>query len=153
LTAGNKSWFYTVRIQRATIINGFNIYCSSGSDPIRCSVYRNFIRGFPSSNATLVGQSVSISTALFTGLPFLSAPITAVSGQNLNFTAGEYMIIGFATQGGTNTFFSSAALGTHLLDMAFSSTTTSFVANGFPATLTTSSQSSSLLTKICMELY
>ena len=63
------------------------------------------------------------------------------------------MIIGFATRGSTNTFYGSASIGGALLDLAFSSTVITYPADGFPATLTTSSQSASLLTKICMELY
>jgi hypothetical protein len=149
LTAGSKSYFYIIRINRPTTINGFTIYNGSGSDPVRCAIYRNFVRGTPLNNATLIGQSALTSSA--TGLPYLTGAIVAVVGQNLNFTTGEYMIMAFGSAGATNTFFTSASTSANL-DQAFISTT-NYVASGFPATLTTSNQSASLLTKICMELY
>ena len=36
IAAGNKSYFYHVRINRPTTINGVSIYLLSGSDAVRC---------------------------------------------------------------------------------------------------------------------
>ena len=44
---GPKSYFYTVRINRPTTINGFALYVGSGSDPMRVGIYRNFIDNSP----------------------------------------------------------------------------------------------------------
>jgi hypothetical protein len=151
LTSGNKTYFYTVRINRATTINGFNIYISAGSDPVRCAIYRNFYRQSPSNIATLVGQSAS--TPAITSLPYISGAITAVALQNLNFAQGEYMIIAFASQGTTNAFWGSTGYGVGNYDIASLTSVTTYVANGFPSTLTYLSPTATLLNKICMELY
>ena len=150
ITSGNKSYFYTVRINRPSTINGFSTYVATGSDPVRVGIYRSFVRGSPLSNATLVGQSASTPSII--GLPFLSGAIIPVAGQSLNFNSGEYMVIGFSSQGTTNLYFTSSLATTANLDMAFYSLTY-YVASGFPVSLTTSQQSSTLLNKICLELY
>jgi hypothetical protein len=150
LTSGNKSYFYTVRIQRPTIISGFSIYIGSGSDPVRFAVYRGWIRGSPLNNSIIAGTS--LSTPASTGLPMLSGSITPVVGQNLSFTTGEYMIIAFSSNGSTNSFYASPTQGSPTVDIGFSSTS-NFVSSGFPTTLNTTSQSAALTNKLCFELY
>lgn len=150
IPSGNKSYFFTVRINRPTIITGFSLYLSTGADPVRCAIYRNFIRASPVQNSTLVGQSASVPAA--TRLPYLSGDIIPVVGQNLSFDTGEYMIIGFGSQGTTNSFYSSTNTGITNPDIAFNSIT-NYVAGGFPTTLTAVQQSSNLPNKLCLELY
>ena len=152
ITTGNKSYFYTVRINRNTTINGFALYVGSGSDPMRVAIYRNFIDSSPIQIATLVGQSAS-TPASATSMPYTTNTITAVVGQNLNFIEGEYMVIGFGSQGTTNVFYTSpVSVLTGLYDQAFISSS-NYVAGGFPATINTATQFSSLLSKICLELH
>jgi hypothetical protein len=150
LLSGSKSYFYQLIIDTPTTINGFSVYLNSGGDPIRVAIYRNFIKSaLPVSNATLVGQSLSTSSS--SSLPYIRAPITAVVNQNLNFIAGEYMVIGFGSSGTTNAFLASPSMIGNT-DIAFSSTT-NYVAAGFPTILTSSQQSSILANKICFTLY
>jgi hypothetical protein len=86
-------------------------------------------------------------------MPYTSNTITPVIGQNLNFTTGEYMVIAFGSSGSTNAYYTSPANGSAgLFDQAFISST-NYVAGGFPSTIQTSTQFSSLLSKICLELY
>jgi hypothetical protein len=86
-------------------------------------------------------------------MPYTTNTITAVVGQNLNFIEGEYMVIGFGSQGTTNVFYTSpVSVLTGLYDQAFISSS-NYVAGGFPATINTATQFSSLLSKICLELH
>ena len=115
-------------------------------------IYRNFIDNSPVQVATLVGQSAS-TPAFATSMPYTNNTITAVSGQNLNFAMGEYMVIAFGSSGSTNAYYSSPANGSNgLFDQAFISSS-NYVAGGFPSQIQTTTQFSSLLSKICLELY
>ena len=119
---------------------------------MRVAIYRNFIDSSPIQIATLVGQSAS-TPASATSMPYTTNTITAVVGQNLNFLEGEYMVIGFGSQGTTNVFYTSPVNSiTGLYDQAFISSS-NYVAGGFPATINTATQFSSLLSKICLELH
>ena len=82
----------------------------------------------------------------------MSGAIVANVGQNLNLNVGEYMIIGFASNGTTNMFYTSPANATLSIDMAFNGSA-NYVTSGFPTPMTTSLQQSGLTTKICLELY
>ena len=151
ITTGSKSYFYTVRINRPTAINGFAMYVSSGSDPLRVGIYRGYIRGGgPVATGTLVGESAS--TPVVTAIPYTTGTIVAKVGQNLNFTTGEYMILAFGSNGITNTYWSSPATGSLNPDLAFNGTS-NYVASGFPVTASVAIQGVSLASKICMELY
>ena len=148
-TAGNKSFFYMIPINRPTIISGFRIYIATGSDNLRFGIYRGFIKGSPLSTATLVGQSAI--TPASTSLPLCSGAINPVIGQNLSFTTGEYMLIGFGSAGSTNIYLTSQNLTSLGVDIAFTSST-NYVVGGFLATMTTTQQSTPLAIKICFEL-
>ena len=148
--ASNKSFFYTIPINRPTIISGFRVYVSTGSDNLRIGIYRGFIKATPLSTATLVGQSAI--TPGVTSLPFTNGAIIPVIGQNLSFTTGEYMLIGFGSSGTTNIYLTSplqTALGN---DIAFIASA-NYVTSGFLATMTTVQQASTLAIKICFELF
>ena len=149
-TASNKSFFYTIPINRPTTISGFRVYISAGSDNLRVGIYRNFIKGTPISNATLVGQSTS--TPARTSLPMCSGAIIPVVGQNLSFTTGEYMLIGFGSAGTTNVYLTSPSTTAISNDIAFIASA-NYVVNGFLSTMTTTQQSSTLTIKICFELF
>lgn len=149
-TASNKSFFYTIPINRPTIISGFRVYISTGSDNLRIGIYRGFIKGTPLSTATLVGQSAITPTS--TSLPMTSGAIIPVVGQNLSFTSGEYMTLGFCSAGITNVYLVSPVTAAVSYDIAFIASA-NYVAGGFLATMTTVQQSSTLTIKICFELY
>jgi hypothetical protein len=149
LPGGPKSYFYQLIIDEKTSINGFSVFMNAGGDPLRVAIYRNFVKGVPLNNATLCGQSLSvIGTA---GLPYTRAPISAVIGQNLNFLAGEYMVIGFSSSGISNTYLGSTIMvGNN--DLAFISSS-NYVASGFPSVISTSTIFNTLANKICFTLY
>ena len=136
-----------IQIQWISIISGFRIYIASGSDPIRFGIYRGFVKGSPVSNATLVGQSASTPSS--TSLPFTSGVITAVAGQNLFFTTGEYMVLGFSSAGTTNIYFTSPTSNGVGIDILFSGPS-NYVTSGFPTVLTSAQISSSLTIKVCV---
>ena len=64
------------------------------------------------------------------------------------------MVIGFHSAGSTNVYNISFPLtgGTGSNDIAFTSSS-NYVASGFPSSLTSTQQSAVLLNKICFELY
>ena len=149
-TASNKSFFYMIPINRPTIISGFRVYISTGSDNLRIGIYRNFIKATPISSSTLVGQSAS--TSAITSLPMCSGAIIPVVGQNLSFTTGEYMLIGFGSAGSTNVYLTSPLSTSLGNDIAFIAST-NYVVSGFLPTMSSAQQLSALTLKICFELY
>ena len=146
-TTGNKSYFYQVMITEPLNISGFKVLMSTGGDPIRVGIYRNPVDSSPLSNGTLCGQSSS--TATNSSYPYVSGVIIPVVGQNLSFTTGETMVIGFHSQGINNVFYSSA--GVSSLDVAFNGNFNA-VAGGFTTPLTSSNQSSVLLIRVAFAL-
>jgi hypothetical protein len=122
---------------------------NNGGDYLRVAIYRNFVKGTPLNHSTLVGQSVQVLGS--TGIPYTRSPIVAISGQNLNFTTGEYIVIGFSSSGITNTYLGSV-ISTANSDIAFISST-NYVLSGFPTTITTSTQNNTLTNKVCMTFY
>jgi hypothetical protein len=98
---------------------------TNGSDPIRFGIYRG-----ADTTATLVGETASISAgSRNTGLNQVN--ITAVSGQNLTFSAGEPLVIAIAS-GGTTTYFNGCATpNTNTITWY---NTTDSEAGGFPPT-------------------
>ena len=146
-TTGTKNYYYQVLITNALTINGFRVYLSAGSDPIRVGIYRNFVDASPISNATLVGQSNLVVPTI--GLPYTNGIILPQPLQNLTFAQNEYMVIGFHSAGITNTYLSSAT-GFGNVDIAFNGPNP---AAGYLATLTSVNQSSVLTNRICFTLH
>ena len=142
--------FYTIPINRNTITSGFRIFINTGNDPLRVAIYRGFVKASPVSNATLVGESAS--TIGIPSLPFTSGAITAVVGQTLTFTAGEYMTLGFGSFGTLNAYLGSASLNVAVIDMSYVGIN-NYVVSGFPSVMTTALQLSATTTKVCLELY
>ena len=154
---GIRSLWYTAIAPYATLINGItNIYVDGGgSDTCHFGIYRGYLKAGavtnPGLNITLVGQSTA-SLSLTTGLPFNRVHITAVSGQNLNFTSGEYITIAFHTSGISNTFLSSPTAGSSFTNLCFT-TTSNHATTTFPATVTNSAISSASTQRLCFDLY
>jgi hypothetical protein len=146
-TTGNKSYFYQVLVTQALTISGFKVLCSIGGDPIRVGIYRGAVDNAPLSNGTLVGQSTS--TVTNSSYPYVSGVITAIAGQNLTFSAGEIMVIGFHSQGITNVFYNTVGIAS--LDIAFVGNFNA-VAGGFTSPLTSVNQSATLTIRVCFSL-
>jgi hypothetical protein len=152
---GTRSLWYTGITPYATTINGIMMYVDGGGgDTCHFGIYRGYLRAGvgtnPGLNMTLVGQSAS-STILTVGLPYNRVAITAVSGQNLHFTTGEYLTIAFHTSGINNTFLSS---GTGFSSVGLCYTTlTNYATTTFPATINNSSISTVSTQRICFDLY
>jgi hypothetical protein len=150
IPTSSKSYFYTIIINRPLTISGFSVWLGAGSDQIRVGIFRGFVKASPISTATLVGQSVPITPT--TSLPYTTGPINVISGQSLSFASGEYMTLGFSSNGTTNSFLTSptfAAPGN--IDLAFNGPV-NYVNLGFTSTLQSTQQTSGLIYKICMEL-
>ena len=156
ITTGSKQYMYVSVIPRDTTISGFTLYTPSGSDPFRVGVYRGALRLSSSGSITLVGQSATGGSTTITqpgllpAIPFTHRTITAVSGQSLSFVKGEMMTFAFHSTGITSTYYGSPTISSTLQELAFI-TTSNYQAGGFPATLTSSSISSALSVKLCIE--
>jgi hypothetical protein len=148
ITAATKSYYYTVLLNQATIISGFTVYLDSGSDIFRMGIFRgNNIAG---QTITLCGQSTG--AVLNDTTVFNRRAITAVAGQNLTFSAGEYMTVAFHSQGSTNVFLGSAVSGVVLVELTWQSNT-NYASAGFPATLNSTAILSGFTARPCFELY
>ena len=160
-TPGSNNYMFVVCLPVATYISGSQIYYITGSDNYRVGIYRGALRASNSGNIVLCGQTVSappastptaISGSQLPAMQFDRRVITAVSGGNLEFAAGEFMTIAFHTSGSTNSFFASPALGTANVDLAWA-TASSYTSSGFPATLGQGVIQAGNLTRLCFELY
>ena len=158
ITTGNKPYMYVVMHPQATTINGFHVYITTGADSIHVGIYRGALRSGNSGNIVLCGESVpgvATTTAQTGGLPnflFCRRAITAVSGQNLNFTSGELMTIAFHSNGTTNGYLCSPALGTANQDLAWSMNA-NYGSTAFPSVIGQSAIQSANLQRLCFELY
>jgi hypothetical protein len=150
ITPGTISYFYIVRLTRATTISGIQVYLASGADPMRCAIYRGYVKSGVSGSITLVGQTTN--TAVTAGLPYTSMAITPISGQSLTFAAGEYITIAFHSAGSSNVFYQSTPLLVGNREFLFSSII-NYTISGFPSLLTETSVLGAPLSKICFELY
>jgi hypothetical protein len=157
ITTGNKAYMYVVMHPRATTINGFHVYVASGADSIHVAIYRNALRSGNSGTITLCGESVAgvaTSTAQPGGLPnflFCRRAITAVSGQNLNFAAGELMTIAFHSNGTTNSYLCSPVVVANQ-DLAWSMNA-NYGSTAFPSVIGQSSIQAANTQRLCFELY
>ena len=150
IPTSSKSYFYTIIINRPLTISGFSVWLGGGSDNIRVGIFRGFVKASPISTATLVGQSGVIAAT--SSLPYTTGTITAVALQNLSFASGEYMTLGFSSNGTTNSFFTSPTTTPPAnSDIAFNGPV-NYVNLGFTSTLQSSQQTSPLIYKVCMEL-
>jgi hypothetical protein len=149
IISGTKSYWYIVRLTKETTINGIQVYLASGSDLMRCAIYRGYVKTGVSGSITLVGQTTN--TTVTTGLPYMSKAITPITGQSLTFAAGEYITIAFHSAGSTSSYYqsSSSVVNTEIMY----NTAANYASSGFPASLTQTSISSTLTTRLCFELY
>ena len=157
ITTGSKSYMYVVIHPRQTVINGFHVYVASGADSIHVAVYRGALRSGNSGTITLCGESVAgvaTSTAQPGGLPnflFCRRAITAVSGQNLNFAAGELMTIAFHSNGTTNSYLCSPVVVANQ-DLAWAMNA-NYGSSAFPSVIGQASIQAANLQRLCFELY
>ena len=150
IPTSSKSYFYTIIINRPLTISGFSVWLGGGSDNIRVGIFRGFVKASPISTATLVGQSGIIAAT--SSLPYTTGTITAVALQNLSFASGEYMTLGFSSNGTTNSFFTSPTTTPPAnSDIAFNGPV-NYVNLGFTSILQSTQQTSPLIYKVCMEL-
>jgi hypothetical protein len=148
ITSSTKSYYFTVLLNRNTIISGFTVYLDSGSDLFRMGIFRgNNIAG---QTITLCGQSAGGGLNATTILNRVA--ITAVSGQNLNFNSGEYITIAFHSQGSTNIFLGSPVATSISVELAWLSSS-NYAAAGFPATLNSTAILGTFTLRPCFELY
>ena len=96
---------------------------------MRCAIYRGYLKSGVSGSITLLGQTSD--TSVTSGLPYMRKSITAVTGQNLSFSAGEYMTIGFHSSGTTSVYYQNNT-STGNTDLAY--TSSSNYVSGFPST-------------------
>lgn len=151
ILSGTKSYWYICLMPKATTISGIQLVLSGGgSDAVRCGIYRGYVDSGVSGSITLVGQTAQ--TTYSTGLPYNRKTIVAEVNQNLNFAVGEYMTIAFHSNGSSNSYYQNGALPALNTDIMYI-TSSNYAVSGFPATLTQSSIFSSLLNRVCFELY
>jgi hypothetical protein len=151
LASGSKAYWYICLISQNTTISGIQVMLSSGgSDTFRCGIYRGYLKSAVAGSITLVGQTAS--TTFLTGVPYNRKTITAETGQNLNFSTGEYITIAFHSSGTTNVYYQNAPLSVGFTDIMYNSTA-NYASSGFPSTLTQSSILGSIVNKVCFELY
>lgn len=82
-------------------------------------------------------------------MTFTRRAITAQVGQNLSFSAGEFITIAFHSAGSTNVYWASPTTVT-VQDLMY---TTTAISVSFPATLITSNVLGTLTNRICIEFY
>jgi hypothetical protein len=115
-------------------------------------IYRGCInQAGATGTITLCGQSSGGTPTL--GIPYHTRSITAESGQNLTFTAGEYITVAFHSNGSLSVFY---AMPDGILNYGIAYTTaTNYADSGFTgaATLDHTSVNTTLATRICFELY
>jgi hypothetical protein len=150
ITAGNKSYWYTVKINQATTINGFSTYVREGSDIMRVGIYKGYLRASTSSDEIiLVGESAA-GPPENSGLPYIRRAIAVVDDQSLTFNPEDYMTIAFHSLGESSVFVASP----NIVDTNISySTNVNYATAGFPDTLSSTSVTSGNTPKVCFELY
>lgn len=93
------SYYFNAVVPQTMTLSQVLMWNDAGSDPLRIGVFRGAASASgPNTGSVLVGQGTAGGVSgpkVFT--------LTAEPGQNLNFTAGEAVCIGFA-QGGTTTY-------------------------------------------------
>ncbi len=96
---GSNDYYLNVKIPYSLTVASVSFSSSiAGSDNVRVAIYRG-----QDTTATLVGQS---SSALVSTLNTFN--ITAEVGQNLSFTAGQWMVIAVAVGGTTTNLYGSS---------------------------------------------
>lgn len=116
---GSNDYYLNFKIPYGLTISNVDFSVSTaGSDTVRIGIYRG-----QDLTAVLVGQSAGATVSTLN-----SVSIVAVSGQNLIFTTGEYMVIGVAVGGTTTNLFGSACPANN--SIAWTNTTDSSA--GFP---------------------
>ena len=92
------SYYFNAVVPQTMTLSQVLMWSDAGSDPLRIAIYRGSASAAgPNIGSVLVGQGVASGVSgpkVFT--------LTAELGQNLNFTSGETVCVGFAQGGTTN---------------------------------------------------
>ena len=101
------SYYFNAVVPQTMTVSQVLMWSDAGSDPLRIAIYRGAASASgPNTGSVLVGQGIASG---------VSGPkvfnLTAEPGQNLNFTSGEAVCIGFA-QGGTTNYMWAGVNGT-----------------------------------------
>jgi hypothetical protein len=92
------SYYFNAVVPQTMTVSQVLMWSDAGSDPLRIAIYRGSASAAgPNIGSVLVGQGIASGVSgpkVFT--------LTAELGQNLNFTSGETVCIGFAQGGTTN---------------------------------------------------
>lgn len=100
-TAGTNQYYYQTISEITKTISKMVIWGYSGTDTVLAGVYRGRLRGpLQTSPLTLIGQGSIVADL---GPNIIN--LTPVAGQNLNITAGEYLVVGIYTGGTSFRFF------------------------------------------------
>lgn len=89
-TAATTQYYYQTVAEQSMTLSKMKIYGYSGSDLVRVGIYRGSLE----TGCTLIGQGSATC-----GLGSNEIHLTAESGQNLNVTAGEDLVVGFYANG------------------------------------------------------
>jgi hypothetical protein len=122
LATASNDYYMNVRCPHNVVANKVVcLFATTGSDSVRVGIYRG-----QDLTATLVGQGV-VSGGLINTIQEFT--ITAVTGQTLSFSGGEWMVIAMAIGGTTTSPQSSTTIANNSLSW---NNTTDSAAGGFP---------------------
>ena len=100
------SYYFNAVVPQTMTVSQVLMWSDSGSDPLRIAIYRGAASASgPNNGSVLVGQGIASGVS---GPKVFDLVVEA--GQNLDFSAGEPVCIGFA-QGGTTNYMWAAANG------------------------------------------
>ena len=120
------SYYFNAVIPQTMTVTQVLMWSDQGSDPLRIGIFRGAASSVgPNTGSILVGQGTASGVS---GPKIFN--LVAESGQNLNFTAGESVCIGFA-QGGTTNYMWAGADGPLGNTFAWRNTTDLEAAPGF----------------------
>ncbi len=120
------SYYFNAVIPQTMTVTQVLMWSDQGSDPLRIGIFRGTASSVgPNTGSILVGQGTASGVS---GPKIFN--LVAESGQNLNFTAGESVCIGFA-QGGTTNYMWAGADGPLGNTFAWRNTTDLEAAPGF----------------------
>jgi len=115
-------------------------FSTPGTDINRVGIYRGDL-----TTATLVGQTSSNAPSS----DYTTRPLTLVVGQSLTFTIGQQISVAVSVNGGSTTLVGTTNISN--IALAFTSTT-SYSAAGFPATMLLITPKAATTSRQCIDL-
>jgi hypothetical protein len=129
------SYYFNAVVPQTMTVSQVLMWSDSGSDPLRIAIYRGAASASgPNNGSVLVGQGIASGVSGPKVFDLVVEP-----GQNLDFSAGEPVCIGFA-QGGTTNYMWAAANGPLGNTFAWRNTTDLEAPPGFSANPQTGTQ-------------